>query len=100
MTVITQKVVEDLRLVCPETRQPLSVADDECLNRLNQSIDAGTLRDLSGEPVTEQLSAALIRQDGCRVYPVFGEIPKLIIEAAIELKEPDHARENDLQENH
>jgi uncharacterized protein YbaR (Trm112 family) len=91
MMVITQKIVEDLRLVCPETRQPLSVADDECVKRLNDAIDAGTLSDLSGSPVTEKLNAALIRQDGRRVYPVFGEIPKLIIEAAIELEENRNA---------
>lgn len=85
--VITQKIVEDLRLVCPESRQPLSLADDECLRRLNDAIAAGSLRDLAGQPVTERFSAALIRQDGRRAYPVYGEIPKLVIEAAIELDE-------------
>jgi uncharacterized protein YbaR (Trm112 family) len=72
-------------LCCPETRQPLRMADSVLLENLNQQIADGTLRNLQGKPVTEKLDAALIRTDGKCVYPIRQNIPLLLAGEAISL---------------
>lgn len=70
-------------LCCPETRGKLKLASDECLVALNQSIAAGTLKNMAGEKVSESLSEALVTEDGSRVYPVREGIPVLLSYEAI-----------------
>jgi len=53
-------------LCCPETHQALRIATDEELKAFS-----------------EDLKAALIREDGLAVYPVQGGIPMIVPEAAI-----------------
>ncbi len=72
-------------LCCPETRQPLRLASPELLEQLNRAAAAGSLRDRAGKPVAERLEHGLIRQDGQYLYPVFGSIPIMLVEAAIPL---------------
>jgi len=72
-------------LVCPETKQPVSPASDELLGRLNEQIDAGTLRNRGGEPVTTRIEEGLCREDGKIVYIVDDGIPVMLIEESIEL---------------
>jgi uncharacterized protein YbaR (Trm112 family) len=57
-------------LCCPETRQPLTEALEDCIALLNNAINAGTLKNVAGEVITEPLTEALVTPDGCRVYPV------------------------------
>ena len=70
-------------LVCPETRQPLVVADAEALAFANARIATGTVRDASGELVSEPLTEALATTDGRRIYPVRNGIPILLVEEVI-----------------
>ena len=70
-------------LRCPETRQPLVVADADALAFANARIAAGDVRDVNGEPVREPLAEALATADGRRVYPVREGIPILLVEEAI-----------------
>jgi uncharacterized protein YbaR (Trm112 family) len=70
-------------LCCPETRGKLKLASDECLAAVNQSISAGTLKNVAGEKVTEPLTEALITEDNSRVYPVREGIPVLLADEAI-----------------
>jgi len=72
-------------LVCPETKQPVALAGEELLARLNAEIAAGTLRNRGGEPVTEAISEALLREDGKLLYVVDDGIPVMLIEEAIEV---------------
>ena len=72
-------------LRCPETRQPLTVADNAELQRLNQRLSAGELVNRAGKPVTEPLQEALVRQDRTVVYPVRNNIPVMLIEEGISL---------------
>lgn len=72
-------------LVCPETKQPLHVADEALLAKLNASIRAGGVTTRGGETVTSPLSEALVREDGGVAYPVRDDIPIMLIDESIPL---------------
>jgi uncharacterized protein YbaR (Trm112 family) len=74
-------------LVCPETKQPLSVADSVLLDRLNASISEGSVTNRGGEAVTVGLGEALIRQDGDFLYPIRDDIPIMLIDESISLSQ-------------
>ncbi len=79
-------------LVCPETKEPLGLADEELLGRLNRAIEAGELSNRGGEAVTEPLEVGLVREDGLVLYPVREDIPVMLIDESIQLDslDPDH----------
>jgi uncharacterized protein YbaR (Trm112 family) len=62
-------------LVCPETKQRLSPAGDDILERVNQAVEEGYLRNQEG----------LIREDGKVMYPVWDDIPVMLLDEAIRL---------------
>jgi uncharacterized protein YbaR (Trm112 family) len=72
-------------LVCPETRQPLTLAGAEILTRLNAEIEAGQLRSRGGEAVGTAIAEGLVREDGKVLYIVDDGIPVMLIEESIEL---------------
>ena len=72
-------------LVCPETKQPLRVADADLLEKLNASISAGSVSNRGGDRVTISLDEALVREDGAFLYPVRDDIPIMLIDEAIPL---------------
>ncbi len=72
-------------LACPETKQPVSLATAEQLEKVNAAIREGSLRNRGGEPVKKELSEALVREDGKVLYPVDDGIPIMLIEESIEL---------------
>lgn len=72
-------------LVCPETKQPLRVADESVLESLNASIAAGSVTNRGGETVSIEVTEALIREDGDVLYPVRNDIPIMLIDESIPL---------------
>jgi uncharacterized protein len=72
-------------LVCPETKQPISVAGADVLARLNAEIDAGRLRNRGGQSVGTRITEGLVRQDGRILYVVDDGIPVMLIDESIEL---------------
>ncbi len=72
-------------LVCPETRQPVAVAETELIARLNGEVESGSLRNRGGEAVSAAIQEGLIREDGKILYPVEDGIPVMLIEESIEL---------------
>ena len=72
-------------LVCPETKQPVTLATPERLEELNRKIRSGELRNRSGEPVQKELTEALVREDERVLYPVDDGIPVMLIDESIEL---------------
>lgn len=72
-------------LVCPETKQPVRVAGDDVVARLNADVEAGTLRNRGGEPVAKRIEEGLLREDGKVLYVVDDGIPVMLIEESIEL---------------
>jgi uncharacterized protein len=72
-------------LVCPETRQPLSVADASLVARLNARIEKGELKNRAGEKISEKIEGGLVRSDGKFAYAVRSGIPIMLVDEAIPL---------------
>lgn len=72
-------------LVCPETKQSVAPAPVEVLNRLNQRILAGEVKNRAGQAVTIPLEGGLLRNDGRVMYPVREDIPIMLVEEGLVL---------------
>ncbi len=72
-------------LCCPETRQPLALADAALIEQINAQIQRAQLRNRAGQPLTERLDGGLLRQDGKFLYPIREEIPVMLVDHAIPL---------------
>ena len=72
-------------LVCPETKQALTLAPIDVLAALNAQIASCSVTNRRGQSLTEPLEALLIREDRQVGYPVRGSIPELLIDEAIPL---------------
>ena len=72
-------------LACPETRQPVRLADDALVRKLNEAIAGGRVVNRDGQPVTEVVQTGLVREDNQYVYPVRDDIPVMLIGEAIAL---------------
>jgi uncharacterized protein YbaR (Trm112 family) len=74
-------------LVCPETKEPVAVATDELLGRLNSAVERGTVTTRGGETVRDPVGSGLVREDGQVLYPVREGIPIMLIDESIDLRE-------------
>jgi uncharacterized protein YbaR (Trm112 family) len=72
-------------LACPETKQPLTLAEPALLDTLNQRISQGTLTNRGGATVVEPMDGGLIREDRRYLYPIRDDIPIMLIDEAIPL---------------
>jgi uncharacterized protein YbaR (Trm112 family) len=72
-------------LVCPETKQPVRLADQDLLKVLNEAIDAGDVADRGGNAVQSKIEEGLVREDGLLLYPIRDDIPIMLIDAAVPL---------------
>ncbi len=70
-------------LRCPETHQILSLLSENALADLNREISLGRVKNTAGRQVSAPLSAALIRQDGGRIYPIVEGIPVMLLDESI-----------------
>ena len=72
-------------LVCPETKQPVRLADQDLLTLLNQAIAAGDVANRGGSAVESTIEEGLVREDGLLLYPIRDDIPIMLIDEAIPL---------------
>ncbi len=72
-------------LVCPETKQPVTLASEQILDDLNARIRSGSVRNRGGDVVSTPAAAGLVRQDGRVLYRIDSGIPVMLIEESIEL---------------
>ena len=70
-------------LCCPETHQGLRVAETALVEKLNQQITAGGLKNRAGQPVKEKIDAGLVRADGKFLYAIRQDIPVMLVDEAI-----------------
>ena len=73
-------------LVCPETKQTLKLADAGTLERVNQAVATGGLKNQGGNRVRDGIEEGLVREDGNVLYPVKDDIPVMLLDEAIRLE--------------
>jgi len=72
-------------MCCPETHQPIALAGTELIEKLNQQIAAGQLKNRVGQLVKEKIDGGLVREDRKFLYPIRADIPIMLIDEAIPL---------------
>jgi uncharacterized protein len=72
-------------LCCPETKQDVSLADEVIIEKLNEAVSRGQLKNKANKPVIESLDGGLIRSDRKILYPIREDIPVMLIEEGIPL---------------
>ena len=72
-------------LCCPETKQPVSIADPLLIQRINNAVTSGSLTNKGKKPVSTQLESGLVREDQQILYPIRENIPVMLIEEGIPL---------------
>jgi len=84
---IDQQLLEILR--CPHDHSSLQIADARLVQRINQGISAGQIKNLGGQIIKRQLDSGLLREAGDLLYPVVDEIPVMLPDEAIETAQLD-----------
>lgn len=74
-------------LCCPETKQPVTMADQSLVDKLNAAVARGSLKNKGLKPVLEPLDGGLVRADLRILYPIRENIPIMLIEEAIALEQ-------------
>jgi uncharacterized protein len=74
-------------LLCPDSKQSLTLAEPALLDTLNQRIRQGTLKNRGGAVVSEPIDGGLVREDRQYLYPIRDDIPIMLIDEAIPVPE-------------
>ena len=72
-------------LVCPDTKQTLTLAEESMVIQVNADIEAGKVQFVSDATVSGVLDGLLIRKDGQVGYGIFEKIPNLLVSEGIVL---------------
>lgn len=70
-------------LCCPETKQDLTMLEQATVEKINNAISAGKVKNRAGEEVKDKIDAALLREDKQFFYVVREDIPIMLIDEAI-----------------
>lgn len=74
-------------IVCPETKQDLTLAEPELVEKINLLIEKGELLNRSKQKVSDKLDAGLVRADRKYLYPVRDDIPILLMDESIKIED-------------
>ncbi len=80
---IDAKLISMLR--CPIDGSQLAIADGKTLDRVNDAIQRGEVRDRADQKISNLLEGGLVTVTSTRVYPIRGSIPSLVADEAIDL---------------
>jgi len=72
-------------MCCPETHQELRPAEPGLLNKVNEQIEAGTLKNRAGQAIKEKIDDGLVRTDGKYLYPLRRGIPVMLVDEGVPL---------------
>lgn len=72
-------------LACPETHQPLCLAEEAVVEGVNARIASGDCTNVGGAKVEQPIQGGLVREDGKILYPVRESIPVLLVDEGIAL---------------
>ena len=73
-------------LACPETKEPVALAEEELIAELNSRIARGEVKNRAGKTLEGKIDGGLVRADGAYLYPIQDEIPILLLDEAIPLR--------------
>ena len=73
-------------MACPETKEPVAVADNALIASINAAIEAGALQNRGGEKITETIDGGLVREERKYFYPIRDDIPIMLIDEGIPLE--------------
>ncbi len=73
---INRKLLEIL--VCPITKLPVFILEEQKLQKLNGLIAQGTLQTMDGESISEPLQEALITRNKNIIYRIENNIPIML----------------------
>lgn len=76
-------------LVCPASRQPLSLLDKAGLDALNRAIAAGGVKRHDGGTQSDAVREALVTRDRKTVYRLDDGIPVLLVEEGLATSQVD-----------
>ena len=72
-------------LACPETKEPVHLADQDLVDRINARIARGEVANRGGTKLEKKIDGGLVREDGAYLYPIDDGIPIMLIDEAIPL---------------
>ena len=81
---IDQSLLDNL--VCPETKLPVTLADDSFVKKINTAIKEGKIQNRGNQKVTQKIDGALVRSDKKLFYPIRQDIPIMLVDESIELE--------------
>lgn len=70
-------------LCCPETKQDLTLLDQKKVEKINEAIAQGKLKNKIGEVIKEPVDGALLREDKQFFYVIREDIPIMLPDEAI-----------------
>jgi uncharacterized protein YbaR (Trm112 family) len=76
-------------LLCPDSKQSLTLAEPALLDTLNRRIRQGTLKNRGGTVVSDPIDGGLVREDRRYLYVIRDDIPVMLIDEALPLQETD-----------
>jgi len=74
-------------LRCPVTRSKLTEAPPALIDRLNERMRSGELRNRVDEKVTRPLRGGLVNAGGDLLYPIYEQAPHMLVDEAIPLEQ-------------
>ena len=74
-------------LACPENKTPVKLAEQALIKEINRRIEKGELNNRGGKAVEKKIDGGLVREDGAYLYPIEDDIPIMLIDEAIPLKD-------------